>query len=86
MLLAEYGFVFSFLRSEKLGTDCTRGFSDCILLFAKLELEALEADLEDAAATFRGVDDEKFLFGKTLLFWELLEAPFPTEASLIELS
>lgn len=87
MLLAEYGLVFSFLKSEKLGTDCTRGFSDCILLLAKLELDALEADLEAATDKFRGVDDEKFLFGgKSLLFWALLEAPFPKDASLIELS
>ena len=60
--------MFSFLKSEKFGTDCARGFSDCALRLPELEFESLVDDLGAAAAVVRGVDEDKFLLGKSFLF------------------
>ena len=78
--------MFSFLKSEKFGTDCAREFSDCILLLPELGLEILADDRGTGAAVVRGVDEDKFLFSKSFLFWELLEAPSTRDASPNDLS
>jgi hypothetical protein len=65
LLAPEEGFVFSFLKSEKFGTDCARGFSDWTLRFPELELETLADDRGTEIAGVRGVDEDKFLLGKS---------------------
>lgn len=77
--------MFSFLKSEKLGTDCTRGFSNCALCLPELGLEILD-DNRGTGAVVRGVDEDKFLFGKSFLFCEVLEAMSPKDASVNDLS
>ena len=84
LLSPEEGFVFSFLKSEKLGTDCARAFS--VLRFTVLGIEAFVADLGTGAAEVRGVDKGKFLLGKSFLAWVFLETLFPKDVSLKDLS
>ena len=68
LLTPEEGFVFSFLRSEKLGTDCARGFSNSGLRRPELRLETLPDDRGADAVGVQGVDEGKFLLGKSFLF------------------
>ena len=87
MLIPEEGFVFSFRKSEKLGTDCVRGFSDCILRLPELEFEAFTADLGVGTAKVRGVEDKEVLFTKSFLLWVFFEALSPKDVvSLNDLS
>lgn len=86
LLIPEEGFVFSFLKSEKLGTDCARGFSDCALRLPELELRAFADDRGTGVAEVRGVAEDKFLLGKNFLVWVLLDALSPKAASLNNLS
>lgn len=68
LLTPEEGFVFSFLKSEKLGTDCARGFSNSGLRRPELRLENLDDDRGAGAAGVQGVGEDKFLLGKSFLF------------------
>lgn len=86
LLAPEEGFVFSFLRSEKFGTDAAMGFSDCALRLPELEFESLDDDLGAGAAFVRAIDDDKFLLGKGFFVWLGLEAPSPEDPSLRNLS
>jgi len=79
--MPEEGLVFSFLKSEKLGTDCARGFSNGALRLPEVELEALTEDLEPGATELRGVDEDKLRFGKGFFIWLLLETPSSGYAS-----
>ena len=65
LLALKEGFVFSFLKSEKFGTDSARGFSDCILLLLELGLYILADDRGTGAAAVRGVDEDKIMFRET---------------------
>lgn len=78
--------MFSFLKSEKFGTDCARGFSDCARRLPELGKEILADDRGTGVTGVRGVEEDKFLFIKSFLFWELLEALSPKDASLNDLS
>jgi hypothetical protein len=60
--------VFSFLKSEKFGADCARGFSDCTLRLPELGLEILDDDRGTGTTVVRGVDEDEFLFSKSFLF------------------
>lgn len=85
MLVPEKGFVFSFLRSEKFGTDCASGFSDCALRLPE-KLEALSDDREGSAAEVRGEDEDELRLGRGFLVWVLPVAPSPKAASPDNLS
>lgn len=63
LLTAEEGFVFSFLKSEKFGTDWARGLS------LRLPPDERETD----TAVVRGVPEGICLLGKIFLL--CLEAP-----------
>lgn len=56
LLTPEEGFVFSFLKSEKFGTDCARGLSDSSLRRPVLMLETLADERGAGAVGVQGVD------------------------------
>lgn len=78
------GFVFSFRRSEKLGTDCASGFSGWVLRLMELEFLALAEGLGIGAADVLGVEDDKLLLDISLL--ELVEDSLLDKVSLQDLS
>ena len=86
LLVPEEGLVFSFLKSEKLGTDCARGFSDGALRLPELELRAFADDRGTVVAELRGVAEDAFLLGKNFLVWVFLDALSPKAVSLNNLS
>ena len=79
MLIPEEGFVLSFLKSEKLGTDCVRRFSDCIPRLPELEFKAFTADLVAGTAEVRGVEDKEVLLTKSLLLWVFFKPLSPKD-------
>lgn len=78
--------MFSFLKSEKLGTDCTREFSGWVLHFTEQVLVALVDDLGTDAADVRGVEEDKLLLNGSFLELLLLEEPSLNRLSLYVLS
>lgn len=52
----EEGFVFSFLNSEKFGTDCARGLSDSNLRRPEPRLETLADERGAGAVGVQGVE------------------------------
>lgn len=65
--------MFSFLKSEKLGTDCAREFS--ARRFPEEKFAPLTADRD--IAEVRGMDEGMLRLGKDFLLCVLLEAPSP---------
>lgn len=74
--------MFSFLSSEKLGTDCARGFSELTLRRTAVLFEALDADLGTGVASVRGVDEDELFVGKSFLLCALLDKPSTKEVSM----
>lgn len=71
--------MFSFLKSERLGTECVRGFSN--LRLPETELLALTNDLGIDATVVRGVE-ERLLLDKSFLDCMFLIELSPKKVSL----
>lgn len=73
----EDGFVFSFISSEKFGTDCASDLSD--LRLPEEVFETLPDGFGTDAAVLEVIEEGMFLLGCTFLAWELREATFPID-------